>query len=154
MLYGDLGVRAYKDWLQRLAVRFVVLTDAPPDYSARAEAALVRSGRAHLRPVFRTPHVKVFEVPDARPLVTGAGPARVLRLTESRVVVALSRPGRYRIAVRYSPYWATSAGCLTHGRDGMLRLAAPRGGTVRLRFDVDARKALAAVAGRTVRSCA
>ena len=35
VLYGKLGPQAYLDWLHRLGVRYVVLTDAPPDYSAR-----------------------------------------------------------------------------------------------------------------------
>ena len=37
-------------WLRGLGVRYVVLTDAPPDYSSRAEAALIRSGRSGLVP--------------------------------------------------------------------------------------------------------
>jgi hypothetical protein len=154
VLYGDLGPRAYRAWLDRLAVRYVVLTDGPPDYSSRAESALVRSDRAGLRPVFRTRHVTIYEVPHARPLVTGATPAVVRRLTASRITIALERSGRYRVAVRYSPYWSTSSGCLSRTRDGMVQLAAPAAGLVRLRFDIDAGKALAALAGQTPRACA
>ena len=75
-------------------------------------------------------------------------------LTQSRISVALGAGGRYRIAVRYSPYWETSAGCLTRGADGMLRLSVPDGGLVALRFDVDAGLALQAVAGREQTACA
>src|SRR5205085_2821326 len=56
VLYGDLGRRSYESWLHRMAVAYVVLTDAPVDYSGRAEAALLRSGSARLRPVFRSAH--------------------------------------------------------------------------------------------------
>ena len=45
---------AYLAWLRSLGVRYVVLTDAPPDYSARGEARLLRSGRAGL-PVASVP---------------------------------------------------------------------------------------------------
>ena len=43
VLYGKLGRSAYIAWLHRLAVRYVVLTDSAPDYSARAEAAFASS---------------------------------------------------------------------------------------------------------------
>jgi hypothetical protein len=45
LLYGRLASDTYVGWLRRLGVRYVVVTSAAPDYSARAEAALLRSGR-------------------------------------------------------------------------------------------------------------
>jgi hypothetical protein len=154
VLYSELGPRAYLAWLRGLGIRYVVLTTAQPDYSSRGEAALLESGRSGLKPVFRTAELAIFEVPDARPIVTGPAPAGVVALTQSRVFLTLGGAGRYRIALRYSPYWETSAGCLTRGDDGMLRLASPHGGRVALRFDVDAGAALRAVAGRPSRVCA
>ena len=54
LLYDrTLAARAYESWLRGLGVRYVVLSDAPPDYSSRGEAALIRSGRSGLEPVFR-----------------------------------------------------------------------------------------------------
>ena len=53
LLYGKLGPQAYLQWLRGLGVRYVVLTKAKPDYSARAEAALVGSSRSPLREVYR-----------------------------------------------------------------------------------------------------
>ena len=38
-------------WLRSLGVRYVVLTDAPTDYSSKQEALLIRSGRSGLIPV-------------------------------------------------------------------------------------------------------
>lgn len=146
VLYSPLGARAYGSWLRGLGVRYVVLTEAPPDYSARGEAVLLRSGRSGLRPVLRTRELTIFEVPRARALVSGH--ASVAALTEARIVLVLGAPGRYRIAVRHSPYWQTSAGCLRRGDDGMLRLEAPRAGYVTLRFEVEARDALDALAGK------
>ncbi|MDQ3823409.1 MAG: hypothetical protein M3321_09240 [Actinomycetota bacterium] len=154
VLYSELGPRAYLTWLRGLGIRYVVLTTAPSDYSARGEAALLRSGRSGLRPVLRTSNVTIFQVPRPRPIVTGPARANVLAISQSRVLLSLSGAGRYRIAFRYSPYWQTSAGCLTRGEDGMLRLTVRRRGPVLLRFDVDARLALQAVAGRVPTSCA
>ena len=54
VLYGKLGPEAYLSWLRGLGVRYVVLTRAAPDYSARAEAALVGGAHSPLRPVFRS----------------------------------------------------------------------------------------------------
>lgn len=148
----ELGARSYLGWLRRLGIRYVVLTEAPLDYSARAEAELVRSGHAGLKRVLRTPQLSIFEVPSPRPIVTGPGPAHVRALTRSRLVVRLGRRGTYRVALRHSPYWRSSRGCLSRGVDGMLRLTVMRPGPVQLRFDVDAGRALAALAGR-VPSC-
>ena len=121
MLYDrTLAARAYQRWLRGLGVRYVVLTDAPPDYSSRAEAALIRSGRSGLVEVFRSVHVDVYEVPHARPIVTGAGDATVLWLEPTRLVLAVTKPGRYRVKVRWSPYWRTTDGCVWHGADGTL----------------------------------
>ncbi len=124
LLYDELDASSYGAWLRRLGVRYVVLTRAPVDYSARGEAALLRSGHSGLQPVFRTPNLTVLSVPHPRPILTGTAPARVLRLAGARVVVALSRPGRYRLAVRYSPYWHAEGACLSRAADGMTTISA------------------------------
>ena len=51
LLYGRLASDTYVRWLHRLGVRYVVLTSAAPDYSARAEATLLRSGSSGLHAV-------------------------------------------------------------------------------------------------------
>ena len=154
ILYGDLRRATYLSWLRRLGVRYVVVSDGPVDYSARAEKRLIDSGRSGFTAVFRTPALVVYEVPHARRIVSGPGGARVLSLRNSRMVLRVDRPGRYRVAVRYSPYWRPSIGCVERTRDGMIRLAVPRAGAVRLRFDVDAESALSVLAGGPSRACA
>jgi hypothetical protein len=143
-----LDARNYLTWLRSMGIRYVVLPEAPHDYSARAEAELLRSGAAGLKWVLRSPQLTIFEVPSPRPIVTGPGPAIVRSLTRSRLVVRLTEPGTYRVALRHSPYWQASSGCLSRGVDGMLRLTVTRPATVQLGFDVDAGRALAALAGR------
>jgi hypothetical protein len=152
VLYGHLTRRSYLAWLRRMGVRYVVLTGVEPDYSARQEARLLESGRSGLRLVFHSGEVTIYEVPGPTGIVTG-GPSRVLRFDQTKLVLRLEQPGRYRLAVRYSPYWAISSGCLLARRDGMIELLAPRAETITLSFHLDAGRALVALAGRTARSC-
>jgi hypothetical protein len=139
----------YVAWLHHLGVAYVVLTNAPPDYSSRREAALVRSGETGMRPVFSSRVVSIYAVPHPRPIVTGPGRPRVLALRESTLRVHVSRGGTYRVAVRWSPYWHASAGCLMRGSGGMVRLRTRAAATVRIAFDIDARSLFDAFAGAT-----
>ena len=148
VLYGKFGPAAYIRWLRNLSVRYVVLTSAPPDYSSKAEAELLRSGRSGLRVAFRTPTVTIFSVPSPRPLVTP--PARVLALGYTSVTMRAPKRGRYRVNVSYSPYWHTTGGCFRRTADGMTELHAHRAGVFVLRFSVTATRALEAVVGRSV----
>jgi hypothetical protein len=149
LLYDELAPGAYLSWLRGLGVRYVVLTNAPPDYSARSESTLLRSGRSGLRPVFRTHNLTVLALPHPRPILTGSGGAHVLRVTGTRVIVELPRPGRYRLAVRYSPYWHAEGACLSGNSGGMTTITARHAGRLELAFRVSASSALAAVGGRT-----
>jgi hypothetical protein len=153
ILYGTFGRRAYVSWLHELAVRYVVLTDAQPDYSARAEASLLRSGRAGLLPVFRAGHVTIYAVPRPRSLVSGPSPASMRRIGQTSMTVELGGPGTYRVAVRYSPYWHASEGCVGPRRDGMLSLSVPAAGPVELSFKVGAVRALETLVGADGRAC-
>jgi hypothetical protein len=127
----------YVAWLRRLGVQYVVLTDSPPDFSSRREAELVRSGQAGLRKVFAAPEVSVYAVPRPQPIVTGPGRPTVLALRESRLSLHVSREGTYDVAVRWSPYWHASTGCLAKTPDGMLTLRTRAAATVRIAFDID-----------------
>ena len=154
LLYDELGRANYLRWLRSLGVRYVVLTDAPPDYSARTEASLLRSGRSGLRPVLRTANLRVLAVPRPRPILTGPAPARVLSLAATRVTVDLPRAGSYRLAVRYSPYWRAEGACLIRRDDGMMAIAVDRPGPLELSFHVTPTSALAAaVAGERSEVC-
>ena len=153
LLYGELTPDRYRAWLRSLGVRYVVLTSAAPDYSAKREAALIASGRSGLRPVLRTPDVTVLSVPAPRPLVTGPGAARVLRLSEGGLMLRVAAPGTYRVAVRYSPYWQASSGCVAEARDGMTLVHAPRAGRLALDFRLDAGRALDVLDGRAGADC-
>jgi hypothetical protein len=141
-------VAQYTAWLRRLGVAYVVLTRAPPDFTSRREAKLVRSGRSGLRQVFATRVVSIYAVPHPQPIVTGPGRPAVLALRDSRLLIRVSRGGTYHVAVRWSPYWHASTGCITRARGGMLRLRTQAAATVRIGFDVDASSLFDAFAGK------
>ena len=145
--HRSLSRALYLRWLRGLGVAYVVLTRSPPDYSSRAEARLVRRGHTGLSRVFSTREIAIYAVPDPRPILSGPGRPQLLALRESRLLVRVSRGGTYRVAVRWSPYWRASVGCLARGPDGMLELQTRSAATVRIAFDVDARSLLAAFAG-------
>jgi hypothetical protein len=154
LLYHRLSARHYETWLRRMGVGYVLLSSAQPDYSARAEADLLTSGRSGLRIVFRRPHLTVFQVPKPTSIVTGPGRARVVRFSQTQLVLRLHRRGRYRLAVRYSPYWHLSAGCMFARRDGMSEIVAAQSGRVVLSFAVRPERLLAAFIGEAGRICA
>jgi hypothetical protein len=154
LLYDKVGAQAYRAWLRRLGVRYVVLTTAPTDYSARGEAKLVRSGASGLKRVFKTPTIAIFELPRPTPILNGRGQPRVLSLTATRIRLDLPRAGSYRLAVRYSPYWRAEHACLVKRVDGMTTVEARRAGPLELSFHVSAARALAtAVVGARSRVC-
>src|SRR5581483_5145608 len=147
VLYDKLGPRVYLQWLHSLGVEYVVLPDASFDYSSRAEARIVRGGRAGLIEVFHTRYISVYEVPNARPMITGPGRPSLTALTASGINAVLPRGGTYRVAVRWSPYWHATLGCLSKGADGMLRVTTRHPHFVRLTFAVSAKRAFEQLAG-------
>ena len=149
LLYDNLAPASYLRWLRELGVRYVVLANAPTDYSARGEATLLRSGKSGLRLVFRTRELTIFEVPRAQPILTGPAAAKVLRLTATRLIVDLPRRGAYRLAVRFSPFWHADKACLARRADGMTTVTPQRPGRLELSFRLNAGSALAAVGGTT-----
>ena len=63
------------------------------------------------------------------------------------------RPGAYRVAVTYTPYWESPTACLSRGPDGMTRLVVRHPGLVLLRFAVTPERALETIAGRDGEAC-
>jgi hypothetical protein len=149
LLYDPLGRAAYLAWLHRMGARYVVLSDAPLDYSARNEAKLLRSGHSGLKVVYRTADAVVYSVPSPVPILTGPGRPRVLALGESTIHMQLTEPGTYKLALRYTPYMSAPNACLQETPDGMTLLRIGAAGKYDLAFSVTASHALAAIAGRT-----
>ena len=130
----------YQTWLRSVGVRYVMLPHAPLDYSAVAEARLLRSGRSGLRLVRRLPGWTVYELVHPTPILTSAATAAaasVLRLTDSRIRLWLPAAGGYDLRVSYSPYWSTdmSGVCLSPTADGMTHIAMPTPGPLTIEFE-------------------
>jgi hypothetical protein len=135
LFYDDRPLTAgrYRRWLDANAVRYVALADAPVDYSAAHEAALVRAGTPYLTPVWHDAHWRVFAVRNATPIASGA---RLQRLDPDRLVLDAEKPGRVTLRVRWTPYWRLQEGrgCVVkEGEWTALDLRAP--GRVQLRTD-------------------
>ena len=154
VLYDELDGPTYLSWLRSLGVRYVVLTDAPPDYSSKREELLIREGRSGLVPVLRRAHMTIYSVPKPRPIVTGQGSAELVELAQTHLVLNVSSAGRYRLAIHYSPYWSAGGACISRGGDGMIRLDALRRGRITLHFKVNAERALATMVGADPSDCA
>jgi hypothetical protein len=127
ILYRRFTATEYVAWLHSLGVAYVVLSDAPPDPSARREAAIVPRT---FRRVFVSPHIAIYAVPHARAITS----ATVLAFDGSSLAVRTPHAGAYRIAVHWSPYWHASSGTLARTSDGMTELRTSRAATVRVTF--------------------
>jgi hypothetical protein len=147
LLYGKPSPSAYLSWLHHLGVAYVVLSAAPPDYSARAEKRLISAGHVLPRLVLMTSRIRIFAVPSPRPIATGPGRASITSLDEDGFTVTVMKSGTYRIAFHSSPYWHSSTGCVTGGPDGMIRLVVASPATVHLSFRLNAESALDALTG-------
>src|SRR5215211_534439 len=126
-----LAPTAYRRWLRKLGVRYVLLPRARlGPLGAEREAALLRSGAAGLRPVRRLPDWTIYELPRPSPLLTGPAHARLLRFGHEGIAGRVDAAGTYKLRVRYTPLWRVDARgvCLERAPDGMTRLVAARPG--------------------------
>jgi hypothetical protein len=157
-LYNDeMTPAAFRSWLRSLGVRYVLLPDAPLDYSSMREASLLRSGKSGLTVVGHTRHWTFYELPNATPIVT-APPGHHARLTylgQERVVVHVSGPGRYVVRVRYSPYRTAlpANACLSPTSNGMTLVTTHMPGFVQMDIDTDPASVAATAADSTPAAC-
>jgi len=130
---GRLTHERYRRWLERNGVRYVALPDAPLQQTARPERRLIRSHPAYLEPRWSSPHWRVFEVANPRPLVrSDHGEARLLSLRPESFTMRVQRPGTFTVLARPSPYWKLTRGSGCIGKRGRwATVTAARPGTVR-----------------------
>jgi hypothetical protein len=110
---GDsLPGRAYETWLHDNAIRYVLLPDAPLDYSSAAERRLILSGPSYLKPLWQSAHWRVYAVRDPAPMVNpiGAAAARTLWVGRQGFALDVSRPGEFLVRVNFTPYWSIGRG--------------------------------------------
>jgi hypothetical protein len=139
-LYRDpLRPDEYRRWLDRLAIRYVLLPHVRlGPMGASREAELLRSGRAGLNEAFRTADWTIYAVPDPTPILEGG---RLTRLGHDELEGSTAA-GTHLLRVRWSPYWdAAGPVCVEPGPDGLTLLRAERAAAFRLHasFPGDAR---------------
>jgi hypothetical protein len=128
---GTLNAASYHRWLHRFAIRFVAVSDAPLDYSAVKEQALIDGGLPYLRLRLQTRHWRVYAVTDPTPIVEGA--ASLHALGPNWLLLQAQRPGSALVRIHFTPYWAITTGSGCVGRSGdFTRLTLRRAGPVRL----------------------
>jgi len=135
LFYGaHLTPGSYERWLHQLAVRFVAVADAPPDYSARAELLLINRGLPYLRQVAKLAHWRVYKVIGATPIASGV--ATLTRLGPDSLTLDVKRAGTAYVRVRWSPYWQLSGvrGCVAPA-GSFTRISARSSGTAHLAID-------------------
>ncbi|MFI1013797.1 hypothetical protein [Streptomyces sp. NPDC020965] len=126
---GSLTVATYRQWLDHMAVGFVVLPHGQPDGPAEEEAALVRAEPAWLERVWRDENWTIYRVRDAVPLVSP--PATVVRSDAAELVVRMPAAGSATVRVAYSPWLRAEGACLREEGE-WTRLTVPRAGEYRL----------------------
>jgi hypothetical protein len=118
----DLDARPYRRWLRANAVRYVLLsTTAPLDWDGGPqEEKVVRSTRAGLKVVFRSPNWTIYKLPHATPLLTGPANPVVTSFGHTAIRGQVFAAGRYLLRNHYSPYLRLrGTGCVAQGPDKM-----------------------------------
>ncbi|MFF6971403.1 MFS transporter [Streptomyces tsukubensis] len=92
----------YRAWLDRWAVRYVVLPEGTPDVGAKQEAELVKSGLPYLTRVWGDANWQIFAVKDPVPLADT--PAKVEYTGADQLRITVEDPGRVLIRIPYSPW--------------------------------------------------
>ena len=111
---GGLTPASYQAWLNAEGISYVALPAAPLDYAAKAEGALLRSGRLHdLTPVWSSRDWRVWRVDSSPGLVTG--PGTLTSLEPDHLTISAAAPGTMTVRVRYTKFWAVSSGAACVG---------------------------------------
>ena len=143
LFYHDpLEPAAYRAWLRSRGVRYVLLPHTELGrMGEEREGELLRGGAAGFAPVFRSPTGTVYELRRPTPILTGLRPARLTSLGHERVAGELTAPGRYRLAVGWTPWWRVDSGaiCVREASDGMTTLEARSAGRFVLRASIPGR---------------
>jgi hypothetical protein len=105
LFYNDehpFGARQYRRWLQRWAVRFVVLPSSTPDYAGLRERQLVRAGLGFLDPVWSDSTWTLYEVRRPAPMATA--PATLESWDAAGLVVQMPAAGSTVLRIAWSPW--------------------------------------------------
>jgi hypothetical protein len=105
---SGLSPRSYRAWLLAHGVTYVALPEAPLDYLAHREAALIHQGLDYLRPIWSNGEWRLYAVRDPRGLVDA--PAQLSSIGADWFDMRSPRAGRFVLRIHFSPYWTVSRG--------------------------------------------
>ncbi len=106
---GALTPSSYEAWLNAEGISYVALPTAPLDYAARAEGALLRSGKlTDLAPVWSSPDWKLWRVTSSPGLISG--PGTLDSLVPDHLTITARAPGPMTVRVSYTGFWAVTSG--------------------------------------------
>jgi hypothetical protein len=132
---APLNAPRMRAWLSDEAISLVALSDAPLDYSGRAEAKLLRGGRqAFAREIWSSAHWRLFAVPGA---ALAQPPAVLTQLGSDSFTLRAPGAGTFTARVRYTPYWrlARGPGCVRRAGGDWTALQIPRAGSFHVVID-------------------
>lgn len=99
---GTLDSASYRAWLNRWAVRFVVLPAGAPDEGGERERELVAGGLPYLHPVWADSNWQLFAVTDPAPFA--APHATLIHATEDEANLKVAAAGTILVRIPYSPW--------------------------------------------------
>jgi hypothetical protein len=124
--------RAYLEWLDENSVAYVALPDVRLDEAGREEGALIRRGLPFLRERWHSRNWRLYSVLGSAALASP--PAHLSALGVDSFTLQVPRSGSYEVRVRFTPYWALTAGfgCVREAPGGWSAITASRAGQVRV----------------------
>jgi hypothetical protein len=139
LFYRDdlLNAQSYHDWLVANGVEWVALPDAPLDYSAQDEAALLERGLPYLQPVWHDAHWRLWKVEASPGLVSG--PARLTDLEADAFTLSVREPGEVTVRVRAARTWKITqhaSACVTKDAEGWTVVRTLQPGIVRVESSI------------------
>jgi hypothetical protein len=131
-----LTAASYDAWLLANGVRYVALPDVALDYAGKAEAVVIDAGLHGLRPAWHDAHWRVFAVRGSTGIVSG--PARLLTLDGSRLVLQATAPGTVVVRERYNPGWSLvgGRGCVRQDPSGWTAIDVRAAGQIALTLGI------------------
>lgn len=130
---GNLTADSYRAWLDRHAVAFVAVpfADAPPDYLAFDELALIDHGLPYLSEIWSNEHWRLYRV--TRPAALADQPAKATDLSSHALRLSAPRAGDYDVRVSSSRWWRVVEGAGCASTDGTeLRVHFDKPGSISL----------------------
>jgi hypothetical protein len=132
-----LSPSTYRSWLGAHGVSYVALPDAPLDYLAEREAALIAAGLPYLDPVWANGDWRLYAVRGAGGLVDP--PARLTSIGADWFNLTTPRPGGFLLRIHFNSYWRLSGApaCL-RARGSWTAVEVRRPGSIHVDTDLSA----------------